>query len=217
MKNTERIKDFYTSLLNHYGPQKWWPAENELECILGAILTQNTSWKNAEKAIINLKKSGCMSLETLKKISLERLSYLIKPSGFYNQKATRIKDIVHFILKNYEGSLKKMKSENGDSLRQKLLSINGIGPETADSILLYAFEKPFFVVDRYTYRLLRRHRLIHDDIHYSEIQDLFTSSLEKKTKLFNEYHALIVKLGKEHCRKKPHCSGCPLEYDPHET
>ena len=215
MTKSERIKGFYDALYKCYGSQGWWPAETEMECILGAILTQNTAWKNVEKALSNLKKEGLISVEKLASISTPSLAELIRPSGYFNQKAVRIKNFINFLIQDYNGSLEKMFEEDFKKLRERLLSIRGIGPETADSILLYAGKKPIFVVDAYTYRVFFRHGLLTQETTYQEIQELFMESLPEDTQLFNEYHALLVKLGKEHCRKNPVCEGCPLEYDPH--
>lgn len=215
MTKSERIKGLYNALYKRYGSQGWWPAETELECILGAILTQNTAWKNVEIALSNLKKEGLISIEKLTLIPAPSLAEFIRPSGYFNQKAVKIKNFIHFLIQNYNGNLQKMFEEDAKTLREKLLSIKGIGPETADSILLYAGKKPIFVVDAYTYRVLSRHGLLPDETTYQEIQELLTESLPEDTQLFNEYHALLVKLGKEHCRKNPVCEGCPLEFDPH--
>ena len=215
MTKSERIKGFYDVLYKRYGPQGWWPADTELECILGAILTQNTSWKNVEKALGNLKKEGLISVEKLAWIPIEVLSELIRPSGYFNQKATKIKNFIKFIMENYDGDFQKMLKEDTRALREKLLSIRGIGPETADSILLYAARKPAFAVDAYTYRILSRHGLIPEGTTYEEIREVFMDSLPKDVELFNEYHALLVRLGKEQCKKSPICEGCPLKYDPH--
>lgn len=215
MTKSERIKGLYNALYKRYGSQGWWPAETELECILGAILTQNTAWKNVEIALSNLKKEGLISIEKLALIPAPSLAEFIRPSGYFNQKAVKIKNFIHFLIQNYNGNLQKMFEEDAKTLREKLLSIKGIGPETADSILLYAGKKPIFVVDAYTYRVLSRHGLLPDETTYQEIQELLTESLPEDTQLFNEYHALLVKLGKEHCRKNPVCEGCPLEFDPH--
>lgn len=215
MTKSERIKGFYDALYKRFGPQGWWPADTELECILGAILTQNTAWKNVEKALGNLKKERLISVERLTLISTEALAELIRPSGYFNQKAIKIKNFIGFLMKNYDGDLKKMFEEDTENLREKLLSIRGIGPETVDSILLYAAKRPTFVVDAYTYRVLSRHGLIPEESTYREMQEVFVDSLPKDAELFNEYHALIVRLGKEWCKKSPMCEGCPLEYDPH--
>ncbi len=215
MTKSERIKGLYHALYKSFGPQGWWPADTELECILGAILTQNTAWKNVERALGNLKKEGLISIEKLALIPTNVLAQLIRPSGYFNQKAIRIKNFIRFLMENYDGDLQKMLKEDTEALREKLLVIKGIGPETADSILLYAAKKPIFVVDAYTHRILSRHGLIPEDSTYGEIQEVFMDSLPKDTQLFNEYHALFVRLGKEWCKKSPICKGCPLEYDPH--
>jgi endonuclease-3 related protein len=216
MTKSERIKKFYEELHRKFGPQGWWPGESALECILGAILTQNTSWKNVEKAIENLKRGNLISVEDLRLINKDELAELIRPSGYYNQKAVKIKSFVSFLTREYSGSLDKMFAEDKSVLREKLLSIKGIGPETADSIMLYAGAIPVFVVDAYTWRVLTRHGLVPVETSYGEIQELFMDSLAEDVGVFNEYHALLVRLGKEHCRKRePLCAGCPLEYDPH--
>jgi endonuclease III related protein len=215
MNVSHRIKEFYYSLYNRYGPQNWWPAESALECILGTILTQNTSWKNVERAFQNLKSRGLVSVEKLDSIPTEKLANLIRPSGYFNQKAIKIKTFIRYIKETYNGDLDKMFDEDTHQLRERLLSIKGIGPETADSILLYALKKPVFVIDAYTYRILSRHSVIPKETSYQEMQDLLMDSVPKDVQVFNEYHALLVKVGKEHCKKKALCKGCPLEYDPH--
>jgi endonuclease-3 related protein len=215
VSKSERIKGFYDALYKRFGPQGWWPADTELECILGAILTQNTAWKNVEKALENLRREGLISVEKLALISTPALAELIRPSGYFNQKAIKIKNLIKFLMENYGGDLQKMIEEDTANLREKLLGVRGIGPETADSILLYAAKKPTFVVDAYTYRVLSRHGLIPEESTYGEMQEVFMDSLPKDAQLFNEYHALIVRLGKEWCKKNPICEGCPLEYDPH--
>jgi endonuclease-3 related protein len=215
MNASTRIKEFYKSLYDRYGPQNWWPAESELECIIGTILTQNTSWKNVEKAFENLKSRGLISVEKLDSISTEKLANLIRPSGYFNQKAIKIKTFISYVKKTYNGDLGRMFDEDTDRLRERLLSIKGIGPETADSILLYALKKPVFVIDAYTYRILSRHSMIPSRTSYQEMQELLMNSLPHDVQVFNEYHALLVKVGKEHCRRKALCEGCPLEYDPH--
>ena len=218
MDTKQRINHLYSSLYGYYGAQNWWPAESELECILGTILTQNTTWKNVEKAINQLKQQGLISIERLNSISTDNLAQIIKSSGYYNQKAIKIKNFISFLNEHYSGNLDEMLGEEVYTLREKLLSIKGIGPETADSIILYAAKKPAFVIDAYTYRILSRHGLVAEDSSYQEMQDLFMDSLPDDPQLFNDYHALIVKVGKEHCKKKsPVCNGCPLEYDPHEV
>jgi len=212
---SKRINAFYNSLHDHYGPQLWWPADSQLECILGTILTQNTAWKNVEKVFKKLKSNNLISIEKLDSLPTKKLAALIRSSGYFNQKARKIKNFINFLKRNYDGNLEKMLNEDASALREKLLSIRGIGPETADSILLYAAKKPVFVVDAYTYRILSRHGLIPEQTSYNEIQELFMDTLPRDTQIYNEYHALIVRVGKEHCKKNPICEGCPLEYDPH--
>lgn len=201
----------YKTLHNAFGPQQWWPGETPFEIAVGAILTQNTNWGNVEKAINNLKKNKSLSAKAIYKMPVDRLAILIKPAGYYNIKAKRLKSFINFLMDDYLGSMSKMKKEDLDNLRGKLLSINGIGPETADSILLYALDKPVFVIDAYTKRVLSRHNIMDNNKSYDEYQKLFHSSLKRDLKLFNEYHALFVKVGKTFCKsKKPLCSKCAL-------
>jgi len=179
---------------------------------VGAILTQNTNWANVEKAINNLEKNKLLSQGALFKLSHKRLASLIRPAGYYNIKAKRLKEFLAFLFKVYQGSLKKISKVDTLTLRRHLLSVNGIGPETADSILLYCLNRPVFVVDAYTKRILSRHSLLKEDSSYEEVQNLFMQNLKNDVKLFNEYHALLVKLGKDFCLKtKPKCDTCPLK------
>lgn len=202
----------YRALFKTYGPQHWWPGDTPFEVMIGAVLTQNTAWGNVEKAIANLKRRGLVTPARLYGVPPARLAFLIRPSGYFNIKAKRLKALLSFIMNDYHGSLKKIFAEEPAELRKKLLAVNGIGPETADSILLYAAEMPFFVVDAYTKRIFGRHGLISDDAGYHEVQGLFMGALPADLTLYNEYHALIVRLGKERCRKaRPRCAGCPLE------
>ena len=205
------LKEIYARLYKTFGPQRWWPGRTVLEVIVGAILTQNTGWVNAEKAIDNLKKNNLLNAVALRRVSLDKLAGLIRPAGYYNQKAKKLKNFVHFLFDDYGGSLRKMFFEDFLILRSKLLGVNGIGPETADSILLYAGNKPIFVVDAYTRRILSRHNLTEPDAGYSQIQNYFMDNLENEVKLFNEYHALLVRLGKQICRPTPNCGICPLK------
>ncbi|MGE5197786.1 MAG: endonuclease III domain-containing protein [Deltaproteobacteria bacterium] len=178
----------------------------------GAILTQNTNWRNVERAINNLKKNKLLTPQLLHKISCRKLALLVRPAGYYNIKARRLKEFLHFLFKTYGGSLKKMSAVDTRILRQQLLGVKGIGPETADSMLLYALNRPVFVVDAYTKRVFSRHRFIREDATYEETQNLFMRNLRKDARLFNEYHALLVKLGKDFCLKnKPRCQACPLK------
>lgn len=194
-----------------YGPQHWWPADTPFEVIVGAILTQNTAWANVEKAIISLKKAGVLSSPSrMKRAGVSRLSRLIKPAGFYNLKARRLTNFLSNLTAKHGSSLVKLSRLDTERLREELLGINGIGPETCDSILLYAFRRPVFVVDAYTKRIFSRLGLIPKDAGYDEVQAFFTGSLPHKHRLFNEYHALIVRLAKDHCKTKPKCESCPL-------
>lgn len=212
-KNVKKIlEEIYQKLYNFFGPQNWWPAENLFEICVGAILTQNTSWKNVEKAITNLKERNLLEPEKIHFISKEELAQLIKSSGFYNLKARRLKEFVNFLIKNYQGDLNKLFSQPLRKVREELLKIKGLGKETVDSILLYAGSYPIFVVDAYTYRILNRHFLIPEEATYEEIQALFMENLRQDPKLFGEYHALLVACGKTFCKvKNPLCESCPLK------
>jgi len=249
------LNTFYKRLYSYFGPQRWWPARNRFEVMIGAILTQNTSWSNVEKAIKNLKKNKLLALSKLYALPHNKLASQIKSSGYYNLKARRLKEFIKFLYDHYNASLKKMSGKETCELRKHLLSVNGIGQETADSILLYALNKPIFVVDAYTRRILLRHYLIKEDYSYTEVQNLFMQNLNPVTnnkikkgktvicngarndarhvrnvdksyrknisnvvKLFNEYHALFVKLGKDICLKsKPQCNICPLKNYKHKA
>lgn len=259
------IVKIYEKLFEHFGAQGWWPVtpiggcrgdlaykpvygialkneKQKLEIIFGAILTQNTSWKNVEKAIVELNKHNLIDVLKIKKIDNKKLASIIKSSGYHNQKAEKLKVFSDFLIKNYNGKIndffefkpdeenteneydkrglknkkqikernkKKIKiKKNTDELREELLSIKGIGPETADSIILYSAERPIFVIDAYTKRIMER--IGFEEKSYDELQELFMKGLGHDAKLFNEYHALLVELGKNYCRKKPLCSICPL-------
>ncbi|MEW6679565.1 MAG: endonuclease III domain-containing protein [bacterium] len=207
----EILERIYEILYHKFGDMNWWPGETQFEIIIGAILTQNTAWKNVEKAIENLKKENLLIPERINEIPEEKLANIIKPSGFYNQKAKKLKAFINFLFLRYNGSLEKLFEKGLFSLRKELLEISGIGNETVDSILLYAGNKPIFVVDAYTKRILVRHKIIDEKADYEDIQSIFMENLPKDVKLFNNYHALFVKLGKEVCKKtKPLCKGCPL-------
>lgn len=202
------LNKIFFLLLNKFGPQNWWPAETVFEVIVGAILTQNTSWKNVEKAILNLKKSELLSPEKLSKLDDFELALLIKSAGFFNLKAKRLKNFLRFLEKNSFDleTIKKI-----PNLREELLKIKGIGKETADSILLYAFDIPYFVIDAYTKRIFSRIGFLDEKASYEDFQELFHNNLPKDIHLYNEYHALIVKLAKEYCRKRPLCYECPIK------
>jgi endonuclease-3 related protein len=209
------LESIYTTLSNHFGSQKWWPADSPFEVMVGAVLTQNTNWANVTRAISTLKSENLLSPSLLHTLPFETLAEKIKPSGYYNLKAKRLRNLLDVVVNDCE-DLDSFLVQDTNTLREKLLAVKGIGPETADSILLYAAHKPVFVVDAYTYRFLLRHGLIGEDADYHEIQDFFMDNLPDDPSLFNEYHALIVSLGKEFCKKKnPRCSECPLkEFEP---
>jgi endonuclease-3 related protein len=212
----QKIQQIYELLFERFGPQHWWPGETRDEIIVGAILTQNTNWQNVEKAILNLKKASQMTLEKLYAIEQEQLAQLIRPAGYYNIKAKRLKAFLKWLFEQHNGSLKEIESIKTDALRNELLEINGVGRETADSILLYAFQRPVFVVDAYTYRVATRHQLIERECDYEQLRSFFEDNLESDEKMFNEYHALLVRVGKEFCRPQARCSACPLEKLPHQ-
>jgi endonuclease-3 related protein len=208
---SERLMKTYRALYRAFGPQHWWPGETPFEVMVGAVLTQNTAWRNVEKAIANLKRNGPLTPSNLHRLSERRLAVLIRPSGYFNVKAKRLRHLLEFIQTAYGGSLKRMFAEDSADLRRNLLEVNGIGPETADSILLYAGGKPVFVVDAYTKRIFGRHEYFGIDADYPHVQRFFMENLPRNTRLYNEYHALIVKLGKDYCKKtRPACATCPL-------
>ena len=195
--------EIYHRLLARYGPQFWWPAETPFEVVIGAILTQSAAWTNVEKAITNLKSAGVLSPEALCNIPLDRLSSLVYPSGYYNAKARKLKAFAEWLGQGYENDLDKLFSNGTDDLRRQLLSVHGIGEETADSIILYAANKPVFVIDAYTRRIMKRLGLAPSTDSYSVYQDLFMQNLPADTRLFNEYHALLVEHAKNICKAKP--------------
>ena len=212
-RTSEVLLDIFWQLYNHFGPQYWWPGQTPLEIAVGAILTQNTNWQNVEKAIYNLKKQNLLEPRALLDLPQSFLAELIRPAGYYNIKAKRLKCFLKFLDDVFQSNMDLMAQVETTKLRRMLLEIHGIGPETADSILLYALEKPVFVVDAYTVRALSHHELIDPEFaDYHAIQELFMDNLPIDTCLFNEYHALFVRLGKEFCKKRrPVCQKCPLE------
>ncbi|HEX3156315.1 MAG TPA: endonuclease III domain-containing protein [Candidatus Angelobacter sp.] len=234
------IPQYYIALLARYGPQNWWPARSRFEVIVGAYLTQNTNWSNVEKALLKLRHARCLSVNALRTTPIDELEELIRPSGYFRQKARNLKTFIAFLDRQYSGSLSRMFAGPTEKLRAELLELNGVGPETADSILLYAGNHPVFVVDAYTRRVLLRHGIIHEKTSYEEIRsmvELTISSSEAeslvvkssgsdprhpvsrmsssaRTELaqhYNELHALIVRVGNHYCRTKPICEGCPLQ------
>ncbi|MBN1818639.1 MAG: endonuclease III domain-containing protein [Sedimentisphaerales bacterium] len=210
------LMEIYNRLLDRFGPQHWWPGDTPFEVMIGAILTQNTNWQNVEKAIGNLKRADCLSVEAMHGLKPEQLAELIRPAGYYNIKARRLKNYLDWLFARFDGDLVRMESADTYSLREELLAIHGIGAETADSILLYALNRCVFVVDAYTCRVLARHGLLEPEAGYEQVREMFESALPPEAPLYNEYHALLVRVGKEHCKPKPKCSGCPLEEMPHE-
>ncbi len=220
---SEQLTEIYKLLFERFGPQHWWPGETQFEIIAGAILTQNTNWANVEKALTNLKSADLLTPEKLYHFDISQLAELIRPAGYYNIKAKRLKNFINWLFENYDGKLANLERVNTEQLRAELLSIKGIGRETADSILLYALDRPVFVVDAYTARVAFRHGLIEPEADYEQLRELFQSNLPQDTKLFNEYHALLVKVGKEFCRPNAQCHNglshplrdCPLEKLPH--
>jgi endonuclease-3 related protein len=214
---SEQLNDIYNFLFARFGPQHWWPGDTQFEIIVGAILTQNTNWSNVEKAIANLKAAKVLTADRLCRLDIRKLADLIRPAGYFNIKAKRLKNFLNWLLENYSGKLKNLENVPTDRLRCELLSIKGIGPETADSILLYALNRPVFVIDAYTARVCSRHRLIDEGADYHQIQELFESNLTADVRLFNEYHALLVRLGKDFCKPTPKCDSCPLNNLPHSV
>lgn len=210
MKNP-KIKLIYDKLYSAFGPQRWWPGDTPFEMIVGAILTQNTAWKNVSVSIQNLKENNVMTPRKLYGLPLEKLGLWIRSSGYYNLKAKRLNNFLKILFSGYKGDLGKMLDQDGKKLRNVLLDISGIGPETADSIMLYAGGKLTFVIDAYTRRIFSRHGLIEEGITYDELKSFIEKNLPGDIKLYNEYHALIVRTGKEFCSKKdPMCSLCPI-------
>ena len=206
------LKRIYAVLFKRFGQQHWWPGDSPFEIAVGAILTQNTNWQNVSRAIANLKKARVLQPERLLRLSPARTAGLIRPSGYFRLKTKRLRNFLSVLSARYGNDPARMKKVPLAALRPELLSINGIGPETADSMLLYAFDKPVFVVDAYTRRILSRHRLIPESASYADIQAFFMKGLCPNVRLFNEFHALIVRLGKEYCLKNnPRCGLCPLK------
>lgn len=205
-----QLAGVYETLLKAFGHQHWWPGDTPFEVMVGAILTQNTAWTNVEKAILNLKKGRRLTFESLRRTSKKTLARLIRPSGFFNVKADRLQHFLGFLDRECGGDLAKLRREAMPALREKLLGVKGIGPETADSILLYALGKRSFVIDAYTRRIFSRHGLAPDHAPYDVWRGIFTQALPRKLVLYNDYHAQIVRTAKEYCRKMPRCEVCPL-------
>ncbi|MBI1922217.1 MAG: endonuclease III domain-containing protein [Geobacter sp.] len=209
-KLQKQLLEIFDILARRYGPMQWWPAETPFEVCVGAILTQNTNWGNVEKAIVNLKREGLLSAKALRDVPVEKLAEAIRPAGYYNVKSSRLKDFVGWLFERFDGSLDRMFSGDWRELREELLRVRGIGRETCDSILLYAGNKPTFVVDAYTKRLFARLGVVAENADYETVRTMFMENLPEDVGLFNEYHALIVGHCKEHCRKRERCHGCDL-------
>lgn len=201
---------YYRRLHAHFGHRRWWPGETRIEIMVGAILTQNTAWKNVTLAIGNLKREKLLSVRGLRSVPEGQLAQLIRSSGYFNQKARHVKALIAFLDERYAGSLARMARAETAHLRKELLAVRGIGPETADSILCYAFGRPVFVIDAYTRRVLVRHGLIHARPSYAEMQALLMRHLPADAALFNDFHAQLVAVGHRFCKPQPQCEACPL-------
>jgi len=210
------LNELYQRLLEAQGPQGWWPGETPFEVALGAILTQNTNWNNVALAIAALKEQGVLEAQALNDLPEAELARFIRPAGYYNVKARRLKNFLDFLAHHYQNSMEDMAADNLENLRPALLAVKGIGPETADSILLYALAKPTFVIDAYTFRILSRHDFLIETYTYEDLRQLFMEHLPLEVNLFQEYHALLVRLGKSWCRPRPQCEACPVSGWPEE-
>ena len=206
----------YEAMLERFGHRGWWPGDSPLEICVGAILTQNTNWTNVEKAISNLRAAGLMSVSAIHATARAELAELIRPAGYFNVKAKRLKNFIARVHESCGDDVEAFLDRSIQALQEELLSVNGIGRETADSMILYAAGKPTFVVDTYTYRILLRHGLIAPEDDYDAIKDLMESSLPQDVALYNDYHAQLVEAGKNFCKPRPRCPGCPLEAFPHD-
>ncbi len=206
----QRLQGLYGLLDERFGPQHWWPGDTPFEVLVGAVLTQNTSWRGVARAIANLKQQGVLSLEGLLGLERERLAALIRPAGYFNLKEKRLRNLLELLQREFGSQWERLFALPLADARRMLLSSKGVGPETADSILLYAGEKPIFVVDAYTFRILGRHGFAVEEMDYHQVQALFMEHLPRRVELYNQFHALLVKLGKDYCRKgKPRCEDCP--------
>ncbi len=210
MAKSPPLEAYYKALRGRFGPQGWWPAETPFEVMVGAVLTQNTAWTNVEKAVMNLKAAGLLDPRRLSEIDEGTIALAVRPAGYYNVKARRLKSLVAWLMERAGGDVEALKRIPPERRRQELLEVRGIGRETADSILLYALGIPTFVVDAYTHRILSRHGLAPEEAEYEEMKELFERTLPRDAALYNEFHALLVAAGKEFCRPIPRCRRCPL-------
>jgi endonuclease-3 related protein len=212
------LREFYGHLVKAYGPQQWWPAKSPFEVVVGAYLTQNTAWTSVEKSIANLAARGLLSVAAIRALPEDELRELIRPSGYMTRKAAAIKAFVAFLDRFYDGALENFAEESAEIARERLLALPGVGPETADAILLYALGHPAMVVDEYMRRVVMRHGLLPEKAKYAEIQAVGEAAFAgeahpERVEHCSEFHALMVEIGKRHCRRKPVCEGCPLEWD----
>ncbi|MCH7720513.1 MAG: endonuclease III domain-containing protein [Planctomycetes bacterium] len=210
------IRRIYKLLYAHYGPQDWWPADSPFEVVVGAILTQNTAWSNVVKAIAALKQARRLTVAGIRVLGDDELADLIRPAGTYRVKARRLRAVVDWLWEESRGDVGKALSGDLETVRGRLLAIHGVGPETADSILLYAGGHSSFVIDAYTRRILRRHRVIDGGESYEKLRTMMMGSVRRDLETYREYHALLVQVAKQHCRVRAHCDGCPLESLPHD-
>lgn len=206
------LLDVYDELFVAFGPQHWWPGDTPFEVVVGAVLVQNTSWRNVERAIADLKQQNLLDVHRLVRLETPRLEELLKPVGYFRVKAKRLRNVLRFLVDQHAGSLDSLFALPLDVAREQLLGVNGVGPETADSILLYAGNLPKFVVDAYTRRVLVRHGWLATSATYDDMQRLFERRLAEDVPLYNEYHALVVRVGNKYCRAKPKCDDCPLRH-----
>ncbi|MCO6046493.1 endonuclease III domain-containing protein [Aeoliella sp. ICT_H6.2] len=205
------LLDLYEEMYAAFGPQHWWPGDSPLEVVIGAVLVQNTAWRNVERAIANLKQHNLIDVDRLYAVEVGRLEELVQPAGYFRVKARRLRNLLEFVIDRHEGSLDRLFELPMEEARRQLLEVNGVGPETADSILLYAGEQPKFVVDAYTRRVLLRHGWLAPPATYEAMQKFFERRLPAEVPLYNEYHALIVRIGNQYCRSQPKCEECPLK------
>jgi len=212
MKRRTLFLNMVSAMLDTLGPSRWWPAETPFEVAVGAILTQNTNWGNVERAIANLKAGGAFDAKSLAALPDETLAERIRPAGYFRLKARRLKNLLTMLVRDCDGDIMRLRGQDMAAVREKLLAVSGIGPETADSILLYALDYPSFVVDAYTARICHRHALIPEDADYDELRDFFMEGLPEDVPLYNEFHALLVRVGNGWCKPRaPKCQQCPLE------
>lgn len=207
MSTTHQV---YQTLLGALGPQHWWPGESPWEVMIGAVLVQNTAWKNVERAIANLREADLVDPRRLLVLPAEELAELVRPAGYFRLKTKRLRSLMEFVVQRYDGSLEALRNADWRQLRAELLGVHGIGPETADSILLYALEHPVLVVDTYTHRVFARHGWIGYEADYHQLQEYLTSELPVDAAIYNELHALLVNVGHHYCRRQPECDNCPL-------